>query len=47
MLTHGAIIASKLEVPCVNGIASAVEFQKEDEIIIVGVGSPEVDLEAA
>ncbi|HSR32799.1 MAG TPA: PEP/pyruvate-binding domain-containing protein, partial [Anaerolineae bacterium] len=54
MLIHGAIIARELGIPCVNGIADAVEVLEEGEIVtvdgylgIVTVGAPEFDLEAA
>jgi pyruvate,water dikinase len=52
MLIHGAIIARELGIPCVNGIADAVELLGEGEIVtvdgylgIVTVGTPELDLE--
>ena len=52
MLIHGAIIARELGVPCVNGIANAVELLEEGEVVtvdgylgIVTVGAPEFDLE--
>jgi phosphohistidine swiveling domain-containing protein len=54
MLIHGAIIARELGIPCVNGIANAVELLEDGEIVtvdgylgIVTVGAPEFDLEAA
>ncbi len=54
MLIHGAIIARELGIPCVNGIAHAVELLEEGEIVtvdgylgIVTVGAPEFDLEEA
>ena len=54
MLIHGAIIARELGIPCVNGIANAVELLENGEIVtvdgylgIVTVGAPEFDLEAA
>jgi phosphohistidine swiveling domain-containing protein len=52
MLIHGAIIARELGIPCVNGIAHAVELLPDGEIItvdgylgIVTVGPPEFELE--
>jgi pyruvate,water dikinase len=52
MLIHGAIIAREMEIPCVNGIAHAVELLEDGEIVtvdghlgIVTVGPPEFDLE--
>jgi pyruvate,water dikinase len=52
MLIHGAIIARELGIPCVNGIANAVELLKDGEIVtvdgylgIVTVGTPEFELE--
>jgi pyruvate,water dikinase len=52
MLIHGAIIARELGIPCVNGIASAVELLEQGEIVtvdgylgIVTVGAPELDME--
>ena len=52
MLIHGAIIARELGIPCVNGIANAVETLKNGDLItvdgylgIVTVGPPEFDLE--
>ena len=52
MLIHGAIIARELGIPCVNGIANAVELLEDGEIVtvdgylgIVTVGAPEFDLE--
>jgi pyruvate,water dikinase len=54
MLIHGAIIARELGIPCVNGIANAVELLKDGEIVtvdgylgIVTVGAPEFYLENA
>ena len=54
MLIHGAIIARELGIPCVNGIANAVELLEDGETVtvdgylgIVTVGTPEFDLEAA
>jgi phosphohistidine swiveling domain-containing protein len=54
MLIHGAIIARELGIPCVNGIANAVELLEEGEVVtvdgylgIVTVGAPEFDLEEA
>jgi pyruvate,water dikinase len=53
MLIHGAIIARELGIPCVNGIANAVELLEDGEIVtvdgylgIVTVGPPEFELEA-
>jgi pyruvate,water dikinase len=52
MLIHGAIIARELGIPCVNGVASAVELITDGEILavdghlgIVTVGPPEFDAE--
>jgi pyruvate,water dikinase len=52
MLIHGAIIARELGVPCVNGVAAAVDMLRDGEIVtvdghlgIVTVGAPEFDLE--
>ncbi|MFC2015383.1 PEP/pyruvate-binding domain-containing protein [Chloroflexota bacterium] len=52
MLIHGAIIARELGIPCVNGIANAVDLLEEGEVVtvdgylgIVTVGVPEFDLE--
>jgi len=52
MLIHGAIIARELGIPCVNGIANAVELLEDDGIVTVDgylgtvtVGAPEFDLE--
>jgi pyruvate,water dikinase len=54
MLIHGAIIARELGIPCVNGIADAVELLEDGEIVsvdgylgIVTVGSPDFNLEKA
>jgi pyruvate,water dikinase len=54
MLIHGAIIARELGIPCVNGIANAVELLEDGDIVtvdgylgIVTVGAPEFDLETA
>ena len=52
MLIHGAIIARELGIPCVNGIADAVDLFADGEVVtvdghlgIVTVGPPEFDLE--
>jgi pyruvate,water dikinase len=52
MLIHGAIIAREMQIPCVNGIARAVDLLPDGEIVtvdghlgIVTVGPPEFDLE--
>jgi pyruvate,water dikinase len=52
MLIHGAIIARELGIPCVNGIADAVDLIGDGEPLfvdgdlgIVTVGEPEFDLE--
>jgi pyruvate,water dikinase len=52
MLIHGAIIARELGIPCVNGIANAVERVRNGEWVtvdgylgIVTIGPPEFDLE--
>jgi pyruvate,water dikinase len=52
MLIHGAIIARELRIPCVNGVASAVELIKDGDVLsvdghlgIVTVGPPEFDAE--
>ena len=54
MLIHGAIIARELGIPCVNGIANAVELLEDGEIVTVDgylgtvtVGAPEFELETA
>ena len=54
MLIHGAIIARELGIPCVNGIANAVDLLEDRQIVtvdgylgIVTVGAPEFDLEKA
>jgi phosphohistidine swiveling domain-containing protein len=54
MLIHGAIIARELGLPCVNGVAGAIELLHDGDIItvdgylgIVTVGAPEFDLELA
>jgi pyruvate,water dikinase len=54
MLIHGAIIARELGIPCVNGIANAVDLLEDGEIVtvdghlgIVTVGAPEFELEKA
>jgi phosphohistidine swiveling domain-containing protein len=54
MLIHGAIIARELGIPCVNGIANAVELLEAGQVVtvdgylgIVTVGTPEFDLETA
>ncbi len=53
MLIHGAIIARELGIPCVNGVADAVNLIMNDEMLtvdgylgIVTVGPAEFDLEA-
>jgi len=52
MLIHGAIIARELGIPCVNGVASAVEILEDGDLVsvdgylgIVTIGAPEFDLE--
>ena len=52
MLIHGAIIARELGLPCVNGVAGAIELLHDGDIVtvdgylgIVTVGAPEFDLE--
>jgi pyruvate,water dikinase len=52
MLIHGAIIAREMQIPCVNGIAQAVDLLEDGQIAtvdghlgIVTVGLPEFDLE--
>lgn len=52
MLIHGAIIAREMQIPCVNGIARAVDLLEDGQIVtvdgylgIVTVGPPEFDLE--
>jgi len=52
MLIHGAIIARELGIPCVNGVARAVEQLRDGDLVtvdghlgIVTVGPPEFDLE--
>jgi len=52
MLIHGAIIARELGIPCVNGIADAVDILADGELVtvdghlgIVTVGEPEFELE--
>jgi phosphohistidine swiveling domain-containing protein len=52
MLIHGAIIAREMGIPCVNGVARAVEQLRDGDVItvdgylgIVTVGPPEFDLE--
>jgi phosphohistidine swiveling domain-containing protein len=52
MLIHGAIIARELGIPCVNGIANAVDLLHDGELVtvdgylgIVTVGPPEFELE--
>ncbi len=52
MLIHGAIIAREMGIPCVNGIARAVEQLRDGDLVtvdghlgIVTVGPPEFDLE--
>ena len=54
MLIHGAIIARELGLPCVNGVAGAIELLHDGDIItvdgylgIVTVGAPEFELELA
>jgi phosphoenolpyruvate synthase/pyruvate phosphate dikinase len=54
MLIHGAIIARELGLPCVNGVAGAIELLHDNDIVtvdgylgIVTVGAPEFDLELA
>ncbi len=52
MLIHGAIIARELGIPCVNGVARAVEQLRDGDVVtvdghlgLVTVGLPEFDLE--
>ncbi len=52
MLIHGAIIARELGIPCVNGVATAVESVRDGDWLtvdgdlgIVTVGRPDFDLE--
>jgi pyruvate,water dikinase len=52
MLIHGAIIARELGIPCVNGIANALDLLRDGDPVtvdgylgIVTVGPPEFDLE--
>lgn len=52
MLIHGAIIARELGIPCVNGIANAVDLLKDGDLVsvdgylgIVTIGSAEFDTE--
>jgi pyruvate,water dikinase len=52
MLIHGAIIARELGIPCVNGIARAVEVLHNGDLLtvdgylgIVTVGAPEFEME--
>jgi phosphohistidine swiveling domain-containing protein len=54
MLIHGAIIARELGIPCVNGVARAVEPLRDGGVVtvdghlgIVTVGPPEFDRELA
>jgi phosphohistidine swiveling domain-containing protein len=54
MLIHGAIIAREMGIPCVNGVARAVELLTNGDLVtvdghlgIVTVGPPEFDLELA
>jgi pyruvate,water dikinase len=54
MLIHGAIIAREMGIPCVNGVARAVEQLRDGDLVtvdghlgIVTVGPPELDLELA
>ncbi len=52
MLIHGAIIAREMGIPCVNGVARAVEQLRDGDLVtvdgylgIVTVGPPEFDME--
>ena len=52
MLIHGAIIARELGIPCVNGVADAIDTVANGELLIVDgylgivtVGTPDLDLE--
>ena len=52
MLIHGAIIAREMGIPCVNGVARAVEQLRDGEVVtvdghlgIVTVGPPDFDME--
>jgi len=52
MLIHGAIIARELGIPCVNGVADAIDRVANGELLIVDgylgivtVGTPDFDLE--
>jgi len=52
MLIHGAIIARELGIPCVNGVADAIDSVANGELLIVDgylgivtVGTPDLDLE--
>ena len=54
MLIHGAIIAREMGIPCVNGVARAVEQLRDGDVVtvdghlgIVTIGPPEFDLELA
>jgi pyruvate,water dikinase len=54
MLIHGAIIAREMGIPCVNGVARAVEQLRDGDLVtvdghpgIVTVGPPDFDLELA
>jgi pyruvate,water dikinase len=54
MLIHGAIIAREMGIPCVNGVARAVDQLRDGDLVtvdghlgIVTVGPPEFDLELA
>ena len=54
MLIHGAIIAREMQIPCVNGVAHAVDLLGDGDIVtvdghlgIVTIGLPEFDLELA
>jgi pyruvate,water dikinase len=54
MLIHGAIIAREMGIPCVNGVARALEQLRDGDVVtvdghlgIVTVGPPEFDLELA
>jgi pyruvate,water dikinase len=54
MLIHGAVIAREMGIPCVNGVARAVEQLRDGDVVtvdghlgIVTIGPPEFDLELA
>jgi pyruvate,water dikinase len=54
MLIHGAIIAREMGIPCVNGVARAVEQLRDGDVVtvdghlgIVTIGPPEFDMELA